>query len=149
MYIVKMPTSVPTAALDILVRTPGSQAAPVVAGGDGAYYEVRARALVVPTPVGSPGYVPRFRLGLSLALVPVGAQPFAIGPGAQLSASLALLSSTDVGPTINVAAFPDPAGGPAIRLVGGTAGELSTAGTIYIVSLILSTARDEDRLTGI
>lgn len=138
-----MPNSVATNPLDILVQNnPGTKTAPVVAGGDGAYYELRGRPLRVPNPVGSAGPVPRLRLGFSLSIVQVLAAVSGTFPGAQLSASLAALAA---GSTIPVPTFTDPAGGPAIRLVGGTIGEASTAGQIYIVSLLISEPKDEDR----
>lgn len=141
-YIVKMPNEVSTNPIDILVQNnPGSQAAPVVAGGDGAYYEWRGRPLRIPNPSGSAGYVQRFRLGF---LVSVTQYLNAVGtglPGVQLSASLAKLSSTDAGPTISVPAFADPAGGPSIRLIGGAA----TAGGVYMVMIQVAEPKDEDR----
>lgn len=150
-YVVKMPTSSPATPVDILVQNaPGSQSAPVVAATDGAYYEWRGRPLRIPVlSGGSPpstaaiaaGFVPRFRLGFTVSIVRIAAAIVTDLPGAQLSSSLAALSSTDSGPTISVTSFPDPAGGPAIRLIGGT----GTAGGVFQVTLECPEAKDEDR----
>lgn len=141
-YVVKMPNEVPTNPIDILVQNnPGTQAAPVVAGGDGAYYEWRGRPLRVPNPSSSASYVQRFRLGFSATLTPISTSIVTDLPGVQFSASLAKLSSTDSGPTISVPTFADPAGGPAIRLTGDT----GTGGKVFVLSLTLPEAKDEDR----
>lgn len=141
-YIVKMPTSVATNPIDILIQNnPGTQAAPVVAGTDGAYYEWRGRPLRIPNPSGTAGFVPRFRLGFIIGLVRISTAIVTDLPGVQLSASLASLSSTDAGPTISVPAFADPAGGPAIRLIGGT----NTAGGVFVLTLLVAQAKDDDR----
>ena len=148
-YVVLMPTSEPTTPVDILVQNaPGTQAAPIVAATDGAYYEILGRPFRVPVLAAagaSAGFVPWTRLGVSLALTPIAAGPIGVWPGAQLSASLAALSSTDAGPTISVPSFPDPAGGPSIRLIGGTNGELTTAGQLWLVSFYVAEAKDADR----
>lgn len=144
-YVVKMPTSVSTTPLDILVQnSPGTQAAPVVAGGDGAYYEMLGRPLRIPVLAAagaSAGFVPRLRLGFSLSIAPIKTAIVTDLPGVQLSASLASLSSTDSGPTISVPALADPAGGPAIRLIGGA----GTAGGVFVVTLQVLEAKDVDR----
>lgn len=141
-YIVLMPTETPTGPLDILVENnPGTQAAPVVAGGDGAYYEWRGLPLHLPNRVGTPGFVPRLRLGFEVAVAGISTAIVTDLPGVQLSASLASLSSTDSGPTISVPAFADPVAGPAIRLTGGA----GTAGKVFAVTLKVAEARDEDR----
>jgi hypothetical protein len=141
-YIVKMPTATSTNPIDILVQTnPGSQAAPVVSGTDGAYYEWRGRPLVLPNPSGTPGFVPRFRLGFIVAVTPYSNAISPDVPGVQLSASLASVSSTDAGPTISVPAFADPAGGASIRLIGGA----GTAGKVFMVCLQVSQQKDDDR----
>ena len=143
-----MPTSSPTTAVDILVQNnPGSQSAPVVVATDGAYYEWRGRPLSVPnpsggvTPTGQSTYVQRFRLGFLFGIARIASAIVTDLPGVQFSASLAKLASTDAGPTISVPAFADPAGGPAIRLTGGA----GTAGGIFIVTLSIPEAKDEDR----
>lgn len=142
LYVVKMPTSVPTTALDILVtNNPGTQSVPVVAGGDGAYYEWRGRPLRVPNPSGTTGFVPRFRLGFAVSIAGYGAADVTDLPGFQLSASLASVSSTDAGPTISVPTFADPSGKPALRLVGGG----NTAGQVYLVTLLVMEPKDDDR----
>jgi hypothetical protein len=144
-YVVKMPTAVSTVPLDILVQNnPGSQSAPVVAGSDGAYYEVLGRPFRIPVLASAGqagGFVSPLRLGFSIAITPYAAAISAAVPGAQLSASLASLSSTDAGPSIALPAFPDPAGGPSLRLVGG----IATAGLFFIVSLFVAEAKDADR----
>jgi hypothetical protein len=144
-YVVKMPTEVSTTPLDILVQnSPGSQATPVVAGSDGAYYEVLARPFRIPVLAAAGqagGFVPPLRLGFSIAITPLAAAISAAVPGAQLSASLASLASTDVGPSIPIPAFPDPAGGPSLRLTGG----IATAGLFFVVSLFVAEAKDTDR----
>jgi hypothetical protein len=141
-YIVKMPSEVSTNPVDILVQNnPGTQAAPVVAGSDGAYYEWRGLPLRLPNPSGTNGFVPRLRLGFEVVVSPISDTIATDTPGVQLSASLASLSSTDVGPTINVPTFADPVAGPAIRLTGGA----GTAGKVFAVTLKVSEAKDEDR----
>jgi len=144
-YVVKMPDEVSTNPVDILVQnSPGSQAAPVVSGTDGAYYEVLGRPFRIPVLAAAGvagGFVPPLRLGFSIAITPLGSAIVTDLPGVQLSASLASLSSTDSGPTISVPAFADPAGGPSLRLVGGA----GTAGGIYVVSLFVAEAKDVDR----
>ena len=140
-YVVKMPTAEATAPLNILLLTPGAQSAPEVAGGDGAYYERRARPVRFETVSGETGFVPRLRLGFSLSIVPIQASGQITIPGVQLSASLASLASTDSSPDINVPAFADPAGGPAIRLIGTA----DTAGDFFVVTLGIAQEADEDR----
>jgi hypothetical protein len=148
-YVVKMPTEVSTTPLDILVQNnPGSQDAPVVAGGDGAYYEVLERPFRIPVLAAAGqagGFVSPLRLGFSIAITPYSNAVDAVIPGMQLSASLASLSSTDTGPTIAVPAFPDPAGGPSLRLIGGVTAVGTTAGAVYVVSLFVAEAKDADR----
>lgn len=140
-YIVKMPTSASTTPVDIFVQNnPGTQAAPVIQA-DAAYYEWRGLPLALPNPSGSTGFVPRFRLGFTLAVAPYGTAISTDTPATQLSASLASLSSTDSGPTISVPAFPDPTGGASIRLIGGA----GTAGKVFMVSLKVNETKDEDR----
>lgn len=142
-YVVLMPEQTPNTPLDILVETdPGSQDAPVVAGTDGAYYEILGRAVRVPNPAsGAASFVPRLRLGYSVTITPYGVTPLII-PGVRLSESLVGdISSTDAGPTISVAVFADPAGGPAIRLVGAN----ESAGQVYIVTLHITEPHDTDR----
>lgn len=149
-YVVVMPEAESATPLDILVQDdPGTQADPVVAGGDGAYYELRGRPLRVPVEAGaSPpsaaavgaGFVPRLRLGFSLSVVPLASAIVTDVPGVRLSESLISLASTDGGPLINVPSFADPAGGPAIRLTGGA----ETAGVFFLVSLVVNEAKDED-----
>ena len=145
LYVVKMPTEVSTNPVDILVETnPGSQAAPVVSGTDGAYYEWRGRPIVLPNPSGDSSFVPRFRLGFEVSITPYGNAMSQSTPSVQLSASLASVSSTDAGPTISVPAFADPAGGAAIRLIGGVSSGITTAGLVYLVSVQIPEAKDED-----
>jgi hypothetical protein len=142
-YVVLMPNEESTTPIDILVQNnPGSQAAPVVAGGDGAYYEWRGRPLRIPNPsTVAASYVQRFRLGFLVGLLRINNSIVTDLPGVQFSASLAKLSSTDAGPTISVPAFADPAGGPSIRLIGGA----GTAGGIFVLTLSLPEPKDEDR----
>lgn len=140
LYIVKMPTEVNTTPIDILVENdPGTQDDPVVAAGDGAYYEWRGRPIVLPNPAGDSSFVPRFRLGFEVSVSPYSNAIVTDLPGVQLSESLASISSTDGGPLISVPSFPDPAG-PAIRLVGG----VGTAGKVFMVSVQIPEAKDED-----
>ena len=143
-YVVQMPTEVSTVPLDILVQNnPGSQSAPVVAGGDGAYYEVLNRPFRIPVLASAGqagGFVPPTRLGFSIAITPCSTGISAAVPGAQLSASLASLASTDTGPTIAIPAFADPAGGPSLRLTGG----IATAGLFFMVSMFVAEAKDTD-----
>jgi len=144
-YVVKMPTSVSTTPVDILVQnSPGSQSAPIVAGGDGAYYEVLGRPFRIPVLAAAGaagGFVSPLRLGFSIAVTPYSTSIATDLPGAQLSASLASLSSTDAGPTISLPAFADPAGGPSLRLIGGA----GTAGKFFMVSMFVAQARDTDK----
>jgi hypothetical protein len=141
-YIVKMPNEVSTNPIDILVQNnPGEQDAPVVAGGDGAYYEWRGLPLRLPNPAGDNSFVPRLRLGFEIVVTPISTTISTDTPGVQLSASLASLSSTDGGPTISVPAFADPVAGAAIRLTGGA----GTAGKVFAVTLKVAEQRDEDR----
>lgn len=146
LYVVKMPTEVSTNPVDILVETnPGSQDAPVTAGTDGAYYEWRGRPISLPNPASDPTtFIPRFRLGFAVNVMPYGNLLSLAMPSVQLSESLASVSSTDAGPTISVPAFPDPVGGAAIRLIGGVNG-VTTAGLVYLVSVQIPEAKDEDR----
>lgn len=150
-YIVKMPTSSPTTPLDILVmNSPGTQAVPIVAGTDGAYYEWRGRPLRIPVLSGgapptaaqiAAGFVPRLRLGFIVVVTPISAAIATDLPGVQLSSSLASLASTDAGPTLNIPAFADPGGNPSIRLIGGA----GTAAKFFAVTLMCPEASDEDR----
>lgn len=145
-YVVKMPEQTPTNPVDILVQNnPGSQSAPVVTGTDGAYYEMLGRTFRIPVLAAAGaagGFVPPTRLGFSLSITPIRAGEQSGGvPGAQLSASLASLSSTDAGPTISIPAFADPTGGPSIRLIGGA----DTAGKFFLVSFFVAEAKDVDR----
>lgn len=152
LYVVLMPLETPGTALNILVESaPGTKDAPIVAGGDGAYYEWRGRPVRVPVHSGgapptaaaiAAGFTPRLRLGFQVTVTPYGAAIATDLPSVQLSESLAGdLSSTDVGPTISIAALADPAGEPVIRLVGGA----GTAGLFYLVSLTCPEGKDEDR----
>ncbi|MBV8721701.1 MAG: hypothetical protein JO277_06105 [Candidatus Eremiobacteraeota bacterium] len=144
-YVVKMPTSSPTTPLDILVtNSPGTQAAPVVAGTDGAYYEWLGRPLRVPVLAAagaSGGFVPRLALGFLVSITRIAAAIVTDLPGVQLSQSLASLASTDGGPTISIPLLADPNGNPAIRLVGGA----NTAGDYFVVTLMCPEAKDVDR----
>lgn len=143
-YVVLMPDEVSTTPLDILIQNaPGTQAAPTVVG-DAAYYEVLGRPFRIPQLAAAGangGFVPPLRLGFSVGITKISSADVVELPGVQLSASLASLSSTDVGPSISVPAFPDPAGGPSIRLTGAP----GTAGAIFIVSLFVAEAKDVDR----
>jgi hypothetical protein len=76
-----------------------------------------------------------------LSIAPIKAGIVTDLPGAQLSASLTSLASTDAGPLINIAAFPDPSGQPAIRLIGGA----GTAGGYFVVTLLVMELKDGDR----
>lgn len=135
----------PPPALDILVQNdPGTQADPVLVAGGGAYYETRGRPVRIPVLAAqgqSAGFVPRTRLGISLSIVSISSASSIPVPGTQLSASLASLSSTDAGPTISVPTFADPSGQPAIRLQADADNE----GEIFLVSLEIMEAKDEDR----
>ena len=136
-----MPSEVSTTPVDIFVETnPGTQDDPVIAG-ESAYYEWRGLPLRLPNPAGTNGFVPRLRLGFEVTVTGISAAVVTDLPGVQLSESLASLSSTDSGPTISVPAFPDPVGGAAIRLVGGT----GTGGKVFAVTLKVGEQRDEDR----
>jgi hypothetical protein len=143
-YVVKMPTSSPAVPLDILVtNAPGSQAAPTVVA-DAAYYEVLNRPFRTPVLAAAgqaAGFVPWTRLGFSIAVTPLKAGVVTTLPGAQLSASLAALSSTDAGPSISVPTFADPAGGPSLRLTGSA----GTAGGLFMVSMFVAEAKDTDQ----
>ncbi len=130
-------------ALDIVVELPGSQSEPIDSGNSpagwvgsgGSYYEVRGRPLRLPVQVGDAGFVPRFNLGWSLSVVPVGTgaeQQFL--PGVQISESLQA--------SLNATPLTDPSYGPVIRL-SGTAGDVS--GLVYTVHLLVMEAKDEDR----
>lgn len=142
-YVVRMPgVEAPTTPLDILVENaPGSQDAPEGDADNGAYYEVLGRSLRIPNPAGTTGYVPRLRLGCTISIVPLAAAVSANLPGVQLSASLASFASTDSGPTIDVPAFADPSGGPAIRLIGSAA----TQNLYFLVTLSVVMPADVDR----
>ena len=144
-FVVKMPTEVSTNPVDILVQNnPGSQSAPVVAGTDGAYYEVLGRPFRIPVLAAAGqagGFVSPLRLGFSIAIAPLGSAIVTDLPGVQLSASLASLASTDSGPSMAIPAFADPAGGPSLRLTGG----IATAGLFFLVALFVAEAKDTDR----
>lgn len=144
-YVVQMPSGEsPATPLDILVQSdPGTTDAPVVAGGTGAYYELRGRPLRIPVLAAqgqSAGFVPRLNLGFSLSLIPLSV---AVGgpalPGVQLSASLASLASVDG--TIPIPAFADPGGEPVIRLTGSA----DTLGLFFLLALQVAEGKDEDR----
>jgi hypothetical protein len=145
-YVVKMPEEVATTPLYILVTDdPGSQDAPVVAGTDGAYYEIRGRPLRIPVLASegpSEGFVPRCRLGFLVSVTAFNTSSPVVMPRAQLSESLTQnLSSTDSGPTISVPTLADPSGSPAILMLGST----GTEGGVYLVTLMCPEAKDEDR----
>lgn len=143
-YVVKMPTSSPAAPLYILVQDdPGTQDDPVVAGTDGAYYELRGRPIRFETVSGDTGFVPRMALGFHVDLTPMSCTFPIVWPEVQFSASLIQnLSSTDSGPTIQVPTFADAtAGGPAILVQGNT----GTEGNIFLLTLSIAEAKDEDR----
>jgi hypothetical protein len=152
--------------LDIVVSLPGSYAAPVGLVGNipgatltlppanwncGAnwYYEVRALALRVPNPVGSAASIPRTRLGGYLAIAPlvdsVAPNPlFGSMPGLALSASLALNPISQVALGNEIAAFPDPAYGPTIRVRNDLFVYYAPTAMYYLISLGIAENKDED-----
>jgi hypothetical protein len=148
LYVVQMPEEVPTTPLDILVESaPGSKDAPALPG-DGAYYEWRGRPLRLETLAAdgvSGGFVPRLRLGFAVTITPYRQGVVTGVPGTQLSASLVGdVSTTDGGPSINVPALPDPNGEPAIRL----SGDVTTAGAVYLVTLLCPEAKEDNAPRG-
>jgi hypothetical protein len=156
--------------LDIVVSLPGSSASPVglqasypagplltippvgwtAAGGLNWYYEVRARALRIPNPVGSAGAVARFRLGGYLAVTPLADNMGAdtsdgFLPGVVLSASLAPNPIPAAALGAEITAFADPAYGPVIRLRNFAALYVrAQAAAYYLVSIGVAENKDED-----
>lgn len=153
-YVVKMPSS-PTMPLDITLRGPvGSATAPVCTGttrtdppagwvgGDGAFYEWRARP--VPFPVtasqAAAGFVPRGRLGVSVGMVEIATAATGSLPAVLLSQSI--VNTLDAGNgVINPVDLADPAYGPVIRLGNST----NTVNKTLLVSVSFFEAKDEDR----
>lgn len=162
-YIVLMPTSSPTTALDIFVQSApvvtasgtipiGNQANPVKVA-DAAWYEWRGRTLrfeqLALTAAGgaNPNFSPLARLGFEVSVTPISnaSATTDVPPVVQLSASFGSLASTDAGPTIAVPALPDNVtNGPMIRLIGSA----STAGKFFSVTLKIFEDKDEGRTAG-
>ena len=148
-YIVKMPTSSPTANFDIFVQSnPGSQSVPVKPAFDSAYYEIGGRTLrfeqlaLLSTGAANPAFSPLGRLGIQVSITQILGAVAGVAPGMQLSASFGALASTDGGPTVNIPALPDDvSNGPMIRLVGSSA----TAGHYFMVNLLIAEDKDENR----
>lgn len=159
-YIVLMPTSSPTTALDIFVQSApvttatgsipiGNQANPVKIA-DAAWYEWRGRTLrfenlkLLSTGAANSAWSPLARLGFELSVTPISATSAItdVPPVAQLSASFGSLASTDVGPTIAIPALADNVtNGPMIRLIGSA----STAGKFFVVTLRIAEDKDDSR----
>jgi hypothetical protein len=155
-FLVKMPTvSGLSPYLDILPEGPvGDPSAPVrktPAGGttppngwqpftsdDGQFYEIRGRTIRFETVDGDAGFVPRARLGWTLAVTCIDGGDCNIPPVAQLSRSF--LGTPPDAAFVNIT-FADPAYGPVIRLSNSP----DTEGGLYSVNLELAEAKDEDR----
>lgn len=145
-YIVKMPTSSSTTAVDIPVQNiPGSQAAPVTVATDALYYEWRGRTLrfeqlkLLAGGGANTAWTPRMRLGVQVSVCPIGNAAIVTDlPDVQLSASFGTFAATGIA----IPALADNVtNGPIIRLIGGA----GTAGKFFLVNLLIAEDKDEDR----
>lgn len=144
-FIVKMPTSSSTTAVDIPVQSnPGTPTTPVTVATDAVYYEWRGRTLrfeqlkLLSTGAANPSWSPRARLGIQVSVQPLGNAAIVTDvPDVQLSASFGTFGVTGIA----VPALADNvSAGPIIRLIGGAA----TAGKFFMVNLLIAEAKDED-----
>lgn len=158
-YILMLPSTA-SIPIDIVLTLPGSQTAPVAAGGgagktappagwngaDGAYYEwrglpVRFETLVgaTPPPNGS-GFAPRGRLGWKITTHCLNSTVVTQIPEVLPSPSvIATLGGAGGIPTI---ALTEPSYGPVIRVVNTVA---SGQSTVWAVHLDLFEVKDDDR----
>jgi hypothetical protein len=158
--------------LDIMVRVPGTYAAPVnnpaLYGGVGTaapaawiaacganwYYESRPRAVRLEhlaAEGAAAGFTARFRLGGYLSIVPLddqaGLAPVAgTVPSVSISASLAPNPISNPLLGVEIGAFADPAYGPVIRLRNSASlyGLERATGVLFLVSLGIAENKDED-----
>lgn len=153
-YDVLMPSD-GTTAVEIKVEnfTPGSAPAPVAAGSDGFYMEWRNRPLRVPIKAGSAttpatGFVPRFRLGFSLSIIPISATPVTALPSVQCSRSLVgdVFSTVSGTTTPGDGTYQDPSGSPAIKI--NNLNDATVKGKLFRVSLLVMD-RFEDNEPGV
>ena len=142
-YVVSMPAGEDAAIpVNLFVQDdPGTIDAPV-SQGSASYFELRGRPLRFETTAEDGvvnGFVPRLTLGFGLSVVPLVslATPIStVVPSVALSASLI--------PDISILTVPvlaDPSDMPAIQLTGST----DTASHVYLVTLQVMEAKDEDR----
>lgn len=144
-YIVKMPATPSTGAVDIPVQSaPGSSAVPVTTAVDAVYYEWRGRTLrfeqlkLLSTGAANPSWSPRVRLGIQVSVVPWGNAAIVTDvPDVQLSASFGTFGVTGIA----IPALADSvSNGPILRLIGGA----GTSGKFFAVNLSIAEAKDED-----
>src|SRR4051812_41124208 len=123
-YIVKMPTSSSTTAVDIPVQNiPGTQALPITVATDAIYYEWRGRTLrfeqlkLTSTGAANSSWSPRMRLGVQVSVAPIGNAAIVTDlPDVQLSASFGTFTATGIA----IPALADSVtNGPILRLIGG------------------------------
>lgn len=149
-YTVLMPTDNST-AVDIPVESTTAQ---TTVGTDGFYSEWRNRTLRVPIKAGSAstpntGFVPRFRLGFSLAITQHVGTGAANLPTVRCSRSLVgnVLSAINGTTTQGDGTFQDPNGAPTIRVVNSAA----VGGLTFRLYLLVMEAKDDaaDVLAGV
>jgi hypothetical protein len=154
-YICRLPDN-GAVNLDIAVRnTPGTRAAPVGTGGvvasaaNGAYYELRGRAIrfeqlaLTPAATANPAFTRRANLGWRIAAYIYGGAAVTESPVFLLSNSIVqALASTEVGgPIIAPATLADPAYGPTLRVVN----HANLVARIFIVHFDIMEQKDDDR----
>jgi hypothetical protein len=164
-YIVKTPTG-QALFTDICLRSlmgtrlapvadpltyPGSTPPPagwVAACGDGAYYEVRGRALPfdhIFAEGTAGGFTQRLNLGFHLSIVPCRSVAGITSAITNVLLSQSLLSAVggDTGGAIVTASLPDQAYGPVIRVYNPIATPAPVSG-LYMVSLSIAERKDDD-----
>jgi len=150
-YTVLMPSDAgtyPTVDIPVENFNPTAAVAPVVVGVDGFYSEWRNLPIRVPVKAGAAatpaaGFVPRFRLGYSLAVSQVGGIGAANLLAVRLSRSLVgnVISNAAGTTTPGDGTFQDPSGAPTIRLLNTAA----VQGLTFRVSLLVPTQIEDAR----
>jgi len=163
--------------LDIMVTLPGTRLAPVadpssfppgtlitvpppawiLACGDGAYFELRGRAIPFEKFAGVSGFTPRTNLAYHLSIA-VLQEPGGTGqqgiPGAGMLPLVSLSASLATPPSGNATVFgvyadpfPDPGYGPVIRLWNNPllhTMDVENNDAIYLVNFMIAENKDED-----
>jgi hypothetical protein len=156
-YFVRMPTVATSGVLDVMVEGPvGSPTVPVSAanapvgwaGGNGSFFELRSRPLrcpdkaLLPNGQPNPAFVPRFRLGWTLAIhdVLAAGTPVPAPPLPRVIFTQSLVGNLlDV--ILGFAVGADPAYGPVIRLQN----EVAVETRVYALYLDVAESKNDDR----